>query len=232
VLGASCGGPCHDGDMVGGEALAGTSASTATARIRARERRGNGGELTEVRRACSAARGKLWSRRSGDGDPRRPEAKKATATAPRDAPACVARRRASERGGGAPARVGETRGRRWLRQWRVAATAAFGRGEREQGRKRGEKRGGRPDRDGTRDVAQRVALAGERAGRLVAWWHGGAGASATRLSDWREDNDDWHWASGPAGLLGQARPRVSTGKLFPFCFLFYFSDICSDLVEY
>ena len=206
MLGASCGGPCHDGDMVGGEALAGTSASTATAQIRARERRGNGGELTEVRRACSAARGKLWSRRSGDGDPRRPEAKKATATAPRGAPACVARRRASERGGGAPARVGETRGRRWLRQWRVAATAAFGRGEREQGRKRGEKRGGRPDRDGTRDVAQRVALAGERAGRLVAWLHGGVRASATRLSDWREDNDDWHWASGPAGLL--ARPGL------------------------
>ena len=59
------------------------------ARLRREFERGNGGELTEVRRACSAARGKLWSRRSGDGDPRRPEAKKATATAPRDAPACV-----------------------------------------------------------------------------------------------------------------------------------------------
>ena len=73
---------------------------------------------------------------------------------------------------------------------------------------------------------------GGEAGRQVAWRHGGARASATRLSVWREDNDDWHWASGPAGLLGQARPRVRTGKLFPFCFLFYFSDICSDLVEY
>ena len=44
MLGASCGGPCHGGDMVGSEALAGTSASAATTRIRARERRGNGGE--------------------------------------------------------------------------------------------------------------------------------------------------------------------------------------------
>ena len=163
--------------------------------------------LTADRRASLESSGKGWSRRGGDGDPRRPEAKMVTATAPRGAPACVARRRASERGGGAPARVGETRGRRWLRQWRVAATAAFGCGEREQGRKRGEKRGGRPDRDGTRDVAQRVALAGERAGRLVAWRHGGARASATRLSVWREDNDDWHWAS----QLGRHRARPASG---------------------
>ena len=60
--------------------------------------------------------------------------------------------------------------------------------------------------DGTRDVAQRVALAGERAGRLVVWRHGGARASATRLSVWREDNDDWHWASGRLGYW--ARPGL------------------------
>ena len=76
MLGASCGGPCHDGDMVGGEVLAGTSASTATARIRARERRGaHGGsagvlsgsgealESTERRWGSTAAGGE-----EGDGD--------------------------------------------------------------------------------------------------------------------------------------------------------------------
>ena len=74
-------------------------------------------------------------------------------------------------------------------------TAAFGRGEREQG----EKRGGRPDRDGTREFAQHVAQAGERAGRLVAWRHGGARASATRLADWRQEDDSGGGLGWPAG---------------------------------
>ena len=72
---------------------------------------------------------------------------------------------------------------------------------------RGQLRGDVPDVQASRG----------RIGRQVPWRHGGARASATRLSDWREDNDDWHWASQlgrPAGP-GQAAQCQATGKL-PF----------------
>ena len=54
------------------------------------------------------------------------------------------------------------------------------------------------------------------------------------LSSWREVEDDWHWPVGWAGLLGHwaARLHVSTGKYFPFVFLFYLCNSFSDLVKY
>ena len=55
------------------------------------------------------------------------------------------------------------------------------------------------DRTGTAPTTSLSASRWQGRGQ-AGWWRGGARALATRLSDWREDNDDWHWASGPAGL--------------------------------
>ena len=44
-----------------------------------------------------------------------------------------------------------------------------------------------------------------------------AGGERVPLSSWREEGDDWHWPVSWAGLLGQARPQVSS--LFLFLFL-------------
>ena len=198
MLGASCGGPCHDGDMVGGEALAGTSASTATARIRARERRGNGGELTEVRRACSAARGELWSRRSGDGDPRRPEAKKATATAPRDAPACVLGGelqseeaellRVSERRGG-DGGCGNGEWRRRQRSGAVRESKGESEGKNEE-----------VDRTGTAPATSPSASRWQGRGQ-AGWWRGGTAVRARRPHACPTGARTTTTGTGPVGRL-------------------------------
>ena len=86
---------------------------------------------------------------------------------------------------------------------RRPARSGVAEGERERGGERRRREGVRPG--GSWALLARPGRRGERAGRLVAWRHGGARASATRLSDWREDNDDWHWASGPAGYTVPGR---------------------------
>ena len=65
----------------------------------------------------------------------------------------------------------------------------------------------------------------------MAWLSDHARASATRLADWRQEDDGGGglgWLAGPASWLG--RTGRSPGKLlllFLFCFLI--SDICFDL---
>ena len=86
-----------------------------------------------------------------------------------------------------------------------------GESEREQGKRRG--------------VVQGVERGGEgrQAGEQVAWRGGRARAPATRLADWRQEDDGGGglgWLAGPASWLGH------TGKfspLFIFCFLFLFN---------
>ena len=62
----------------------------------------------------------------------------------------------------------------------------------------------------------------------MARWR--ARAPATRLADWRQEDDDGGglgWLAGPASWLG--RTGRSPGKLLPFFFCFLISDICFDL---
>ena len=85
-------------------------------------------------------------------------------------------------------------------------------------------RGGiRPgDRGGTEKKRRGIALAGRQADGLVAWRSGRAHAPATRLADWRQEDDGGGglgWLAGPASWLG--RTGRSPGKLlllFPFLF--------------
>ena len=64
----------------------------------------------------------------------------------------------------------------------------------------------------------------------MAWRSGRARAPATRLADWRQEDDGGGglgWLAGPASWLG--RTGRSPGKLL-LLFLFLFSsDICFDL---
>ena len=142
----------------------------------------------------------------------------AMATAPRGAPACVARRRASERGGGAPGRAGEARGWRWLRQRWLVATVALGRererGGRENGHGRerercGAARGVVRAIQATRGEAGGGAHARERRARAPVLLARGRGRLA-RPAGW-------------AGLLGRWAAQglqVSPGSLFSLLFFF------------
>ena len=65
---------------------------------------------------------------------------------------------------------------------------------------------------------------GRQAGREVAWRGGRARAPATRLADWRQEDDGGGglgWLAGPASWLG--RTGRSPGKLL-LLFLFLFSN--------
>ena len=86
-----------------------------------------------------------------------------------------------------------------------------GESEREQGERRG--------------VVQGVERGGEgrQAGEQVAWRGGRARAPATRLADWRQEDDGGGglgWLAGPASWLG--RTGRSPGKFFPFSSVFCF----------
>ena len=143
----------------------------------------------------------------------------ATVTAPRGAPACVARRRASERGGGAPGRAGEARGWRWLRQRWPVATAALGH-ERES---EGEERMGTGESE--RGAGRRVASFGRsrRRGEKQEVARMRAGGERVPLSSWREEGDNWHWPVSWAGTEpGQQVAQVSPGKGFPLFVYFLF----------
>ena len=92
----------------------------------------------------------------------------------------------------------------WLRLWRTAVTAAFGRGERELGR--GENGHGRErERCGAaHGVARGIQVTRGRTGRQVAWQHGRARASGTRPSFWqRRKTAGKEAVVGWAGHLGR-----------------------------
>ena len=101
--------------------------------------------------------------------------------------------------GGAPELVGGARGgrRRWLR--RTAATVVFGRARERARESRGRVRESREEawrRPGT----PRRGGEGRQAGREVAWRGGRARAPATRLADWRQEDDGGGglgWLAGP-----------------------------------
>ena len=116
--------------------------ASAMAELRPRRRkrtRGGGGSvrgLTAEPASARARSGMPGSSRIAGEDPRRPEANLATATAPRGAPSCVARRGGRGGRGGSGERVGKAWERRWLWPRRAAATAAL------RARGEGEIRGG------------------------------------------------------------------------------------------
>ena len=111
----------------------------ATARERKNGEREMEQRLTADSTVSTASSGKGWSRRGGEDDLRRPEVKEATIAALQGFPRLTAWRRGRGRCGGAVGLVGEARLRRWLRQRRAVATAAFGGWEREnQGRRESE----------------------------------------------------------------------------------------------
>ena len=59
---------------------------------------------------------------------------------------------------------------------------------------------------------------GRQAGEQVAWRGGPARAPATRLADWRQEDDGGGglgWLAGPASWLGR------TGKSFPFLYFLF-----------
>ena len=144
----------------------------------------------------------------------------ATATAPRGAPACVAQRRASERGGGAPARVGETRGRRWLRQRWPVATAALDRERERGGRENGH--GREQERCGAaRGVVRAIqATRGEAGGGAHA--RGRRARAPVLLARGRGRLALASQLGRPAGP-GQAAQCQAAGKL-PFSYFFFFSN--------
>ena len=168
-----------------------------------------------------------------DGEyPRRPEARMATAMAPRDAPSCLARRGGRGGRGGARGLYGGARGRRGARRWRAAAAAVLrvrGRESRGRGGGRGRVRavrgscvatfrtsrrrgGGQPGRcrGGTAVSTRRPHASGLLAGG------GGRLALASRLGR-------------PAGPHRGGEAQVSPSFLL---FLFSnFSDICFDLIN-
>ena len=112
----------------------------------------------------------------------------------------------------------------------------FGCGEREMSR------GGGRARESGRGSGRRVATfqgvqgdekGARQAGREVAW-RGGVRARRARSPPSVEDEDDrgGQWA-GPALAAGPARPHRSwaAGKFLLFISVFYFSDICFDLIK-
>ena len=119
-------------------AVLGNVGGGATARKRAKRRRGNGVELTASSSAVSLGSGTGCGRHIGDGDRRCPRFKMMSMAAIRRVPGCLTRRGGVEGGGGA---LGHARWRRkqWPRQLRAAAVVALGR-ERERGQMRGEAR--------------------------------------------------------------------------------------------
>ena len=148
-------------------------------------------ELTAVAAGVEAGSGTHWRRRGGDGDPRRPEVKKATVSAMERVPGHLAHRGRCGRRGGASRLGRRARGGRWPRQRRAAAVMALGCArERAGGEEEGEgecERGrggcvaspGHPDEEGE----------GRQAERLVAW-RGGARARRARSPPSVEDEDD------------------------------------------
>ena len=91
-----------------------------------------------------------------------------------------------------------------LRQQRAAETCTLGGrvGERQRrGERSRESEGGR---GGCVACAEASRAAGTQAGRELAWRAECTTRRARALSDWREDNDDWHRPVGWA-VLGQAR---------------------------
>ena len=88
--------------------------------------RGTVAELTAVATGVEAGSGKRRRWRIDGEDPRRPVVEKATVAALQRVRDLVAWWRGRGGRGGSSARVGEARGRLWLRLWRTAATGAFG----------------------------------------------------------------------------------------------------------
>ena len=97
-------------------------------------------------------------------------------------------------------------------------------------RERARERRGEPgeserEQGGRRGIVQGVERGGEgrQAGEQVAWRGGRARAPATRLADWRQEDDGGGglgWLAGPASWLG--RTGRSPGKFSPFFFYFCF----------
>ena len=119
-------------------------------------------------------------------DPRRPEAKLATATAPQGAPSCVARRGGRGGRGGSGERVGEARGGRWPRQRRAAAVMALGCAR--------ERAGGEEE---ARESAREVGAA--------AWRLQGI---QTRRGEGRQAEREVAWRGGARACRARARPPV------------------------
>ena len=148
-------------------------------------------------------------------------------------PRRTARRRGRRRRGGACRHGERARGSRWLRQRRAAATAALGRS---RGRAR-ERRGGHwREGEGVREAE---GSAWRRRGPPAASGEAGGGrrvlarvghTRAVLLAGGRRRLASASWLGWPAGPLGCQ--VGGPGKGFSFiCFLFYFSDICFDLIK-
>ena len=87
-------------------------------------------------------------------------------------------------------------------------------------RRVGARRGARPGNQG--------GERGRQADGLVAWRSGRARAPATRLADWRQEDDGGGglgWLAGPASWLGR------TGKFSPFFSISILFNISATLLN-
>ena len=136
--------------------------------------------------------------------------------------------------GGARGHVGEARGRLWSRWCSSAHSGSFGRPRGREQRGGEEKWIGQGGRGGAEERQRGVALAGEagrRAGGVALCPCARVGHTPGRLAP----GGRHRWWAGPACWPLGCTVSGCTGKhqvvFFPFCFLFYFSDICFDLKE-
>ena len=216
------------GDIAGGAELSGSMGTAAREGNRSREERGSAYWLTASAGSARVRSGTPGSSRIDGEDPRRPEAKLATATAPRGAPSCVARRGGRGGRGGAGERVGEARGGRWRRLWRTAAMVVFGRereSEGEEGKNRGRVREsrGRAWRRSSPSRRGGEGQAGRRAGGVAQWRARAPGTLPSLCRGQRRQRRETGWAAcwlgRPAGWAAQGG---APGKLLLLLFIFVF----------
>ena len=209
-------------------AVLGNVGGGATARERAKRRRGNEVELTASSSAVSLGSGTGCGRHIGDGDRRCPRLKMMSMAAIRRVPGCLARRGGVEGGGGALGHVRGVRGRRWPRQQQAAATAAFASGRTEEGesvRGREREQRGRKRSEGTRGVfVASLGRPGEAGGGR------GSRARATPRSFWRGGRRQGEGVGSAWLGHGPVGPSGSTFYFFVFVFFNYFFSVifCSS----
>ena len=211
--------------------------SVQTVQERANGEGEDGAELTVVAASVKAGSGKAWGSRSDDGDLVGRSLKTTAIAMKRSSPGllCSVRRERGSRRSWEACRGGEGR--------LVAAAMANGGDRRvrtrERERGRGEEESGESERVrggvATRGIVQSDEGGARQAGRLVAW-RGGARVRRARSPPSVEDEDDrgggglGRLLAGPACCCWVAQGG-GPGKSPSFIFVFYFFDICFDLIK-